>query len=358
MPRRAAIHDTLQVLVSMRVAPLACGALLALGVHAVVPEAHADAPPTRIQLQLDAPAECPSTVDLGREIARRTDRVTVAEAGEGASWQVQIRAERGLYVGRVRSGASRSAEAHETRSASCRDVASAIALTIALTLDPDAKTDLVDDATREARAPAPAATASPEPTPLPTTARPPDADREVASPARARRWLLGAGASVMGAGMPAPWAGPWLSLESRTEGGALDVAARARLRLGFEVGDGPGRTVRTTTYALGLDICIGRLSIAREAFALSPCVGIEPGLVRGEGRNITGPTSTSALWMAVSGRVRIDVPLGDVLGLSMEGAAVFPVVRPRFYVDPTNATAAAASFAGAEGTIGVRMRFP
>ncbi|MBS2015393.1 MAG: hypothetical protein JST00_21070 [Deltaproteobacteria bacterium] len=341
----------------MRVVPLACGALLALGAHAVVPVAHAEPPPTRIQLQLDAPAECPSAGDLGREIVRRTDRVTVAEAGEGAAWQVQIRAERGLYVGRVRSGASRSAEAQETRSPRCRDVASAIALTIALTLDPDAKTDLVDDATpRDAPAPAPAA--APEPSPQPLAPRSADADRDIASPARARRWLLGAGASVMGAGMPAPWAGPWLSLESRSEGTALDVAARARVRLGFEVGDGVDRTVRTTSVALGLDLCVGRLAFARESFALSPCVGVEPGIVRGEGRNITGPTSTSALWMAVSGRVRIDVPLGDVFGLSVEGAAIFPVVRPRFYVDPTNATAAAASVAGAEGAIGVRMRFP
>lgn len=331
---------------------------LAFAALALVPRAALAEEHPRFRLVYEARAEaCPNAQSFLGQIRERTSRPRLAEDGEPASLvTVGLRA---MGDGRVEgsvtirdaegnAGPGRAppeASAQEERSvdgASCVEVAKALALVVALVLDPDAKRGEV----------------------LPPTLPPPPQRPEPPSTpvarARGHRPVFGAvlGAGIIGGigpaaaplgrvglevglevepdaveGAPGSASSPsrasssargpvvtWLPLARLTLEGALTSSA-------LDAG-----THRYSWWTFALQTCPLQTHVGR--FVGSPCLGFQGGLHRGATEGIPTSGSRSELWLAPEGLARIAYALSPELAVELEGAAVVPLRPTRFFLAP------------------------
>jgi hypothetical protein len=271
---------------------------------------------------------CPRPGEIEAWVLSRTAKARVAEPGE-AAWvfHVEFQDEGRVVTGRM--ALDRDGQRSGTRSVSgraCSDVATALALTIALSIDPRAQ--LVPET-----APAPALGAQPEAAAPPATS-PALAPAATAvapaaeAPARSRVRLggaLGVAQVVSGAVMPAasvagefalPWSGlfsPSVRLSINLASNALDASRDA-----------------TFLWLSGqVDLCPFRLALA-SALELRPCAVAQGGLLRGRGRTAAEPVEASRAWWSAGASGQIAVSVSPSVGIELSGAAVVPFLERDF----------------------------
>jgi len=291
-------------------------ALLARGAQA------SEAP---VAFEYRAPTECPSEQELVRQVQARTRRARLALPGEAATrFAIQIAGDstamRGTLVVHPRSGGAESVR--EVSASDCAEVVSALALVVALVIDPNASTDPLP----------PEQPAQQRPQPLPEAPSP----HALETPSL--RWGLEASVGLTGgiAPDPAPLVGVAASV-SREQGEvwAPLLSFGVTAAQSFEV-DAAGGTALFGRLAARVSFCPIRVP-AVGRIALRPCAFVEAGALRGEGFDTPDAASATVFWLAGGAALRFEVSVGELVVLGAEGGATLPAFHDRFFFDPGRA---------------------
>ena len=161
-----------------RVGLLSLGLLLAAAVPA---PSHVE----EISLDYSTAGDCPSMREFEEQVYARTQRVRFVNGHRSKRYfRVHLGTDSGVAVGRVTSGhGSEVGNAREVTSDSCSDVAAAIALVVALAVDPHASVGAIpESATSPAQPAAPAVDAQPAALPVEVQSAAPAVDAQRAAP--------------------------------------------------------------------------------------------------------------------------------------------------------------------------------
>lgn len=282
-------------------------------------------------LEVQSAPGCPAPTEVEAEIRWRAP---AARIGPDAPRRLRIelaRAPRGFVATMTFEDHGAAASPRQVRAPSCADVASAVALIAALTLDPDATT-------------APRALAPPPlpvgPTlelpsltpPPPPAARPGPAAVVAAASSRPRRRGLEVG--VAGEARLAVGATPaWLLL------GGIAVGVRPRDRrwsgsLGVAAGSVAASTdgVRTE-HALMLGRAAGCAGVARMV-EVRGCALADLGWHRVAASDVPRATTAHRLWLAVGARAELRYPARGGWYALLGAELVAPLTRDRFVITP------------------------
>jgi hypothetical protein len=274
---------------------------------------------------------------------------------------------------------------------SCRSLADATALIVALTIDP----------TRAARvAPSASAVAEPNVAPLPLgTATPPDGSHTApanaghaapadanhaarADPSHARSAAEASAARRAGRSGDGFWAvalaatgdvgrlaGP--SLGGRLAGAWIEEPWRLEA-YGFAWGL-PTRSTPASSSAYGADVemfggaAAACVSLLRGWIEVAPCLGAELGDVHGQGFGVQKPQSQDRAWVAAAASVRASRRIAGPVFMSVELGAVVPFASDGFNLDiasvsdpfdPTGKTVYSPSAVQGRAALGVEVRIP
>ena len=307
-----------------------------------------------VEVRVFGPAGCPDSGAFLALVRSRTARVRAPHDGETATVFRVVFQERpgGKSVGwLVVEDAVSASRAREVSGDSCAEVAGALSLVAALSIDPNARVDL----------PAPPTpSAAPTPTPTPTTTATPNtatsADRGTTKRAE-RAWRVSAGVGG--------------ELSGR---GALTGAVRLRGEIGDErprlLAPAFGLFVMTTSVAkpangvvddsfrwsvAGLDLCPLRFALGAAA-TLRPCAEGTAGWVSASaGPGTVDPQPRSRPWGTVGALARLDLAVWEPLHLVPYVGVSFPLVRETFQVSPVAVYQAPLAYGG--GGVDVAVRF-
>jgi hypothetical protein len=271
--------------------------------------AFADAP--SVHVAYAAPAGCSSREHFVRELSLRSPRVRVVETPEPAATIVVELADRGAGVrGEIRFT---EVDGTETRraiaGATCEEVVPALALIAAVLVDPQAVSR-----------PPSTATASPAPAPKPSW--------------RVRPSVSG-GATLTSVVGPGLGFGPWFEL-----GLAAERGGRRGPSLGIAVAHFENPTHSTAIGAADFSTTLGRLSVCPVRWPVtgpvfgSACGAFEAGAVHAAGSQTVNRHSYSEPWFALAPVLGLEYRPLPFLGLRLDGLAVFPLVRDRYYFGP------------------------
>lgn len=279
--------------------------------------------PFRLAYQTHAEG-CPDAPAFLTAIRARTERVRIASTGEPASTiAVSITQDHAAVNGRVTIREPDGAEqTREIASTSCPDVSRALALIVALWLDPDATSE------PRAEPPAPSLPRRRSP-PVAPPAAPPEAPAPV---------TIGVGASLGISGGVGPSVAPRGSVF-----GDLELAyggpawARASVRLSVDVAGthaevGPG----SQDYLLvagALRLCPLHLPLG-ERLHLAPCGGIQAGVHHGTSQDVPNERSRSNPWVAPSATGVLAWEPSRRISLQIDAGLGVPLVRTRFFLAP------------------------
>jgi hypothetical protein len=278
---------------------------------------------TPLSIEYEAPASCPSEVELYDAIRARTDHVRRA-ASDDSAVEVNVRVTRGErgFTGEVRETVNHNeSSARSVEGATCKEVVEALSLTIALSVDPNAH------APRETAVakPAPAAAVCP-PAPEPRTivvARAPELHVELGLEAIATEALsseLDSGGALSASFVRDSGESHYSSLE-------LSLLF-AKSGLGSNPSDH-----RSDFAALALDACPLGFRFGGVEFA--PCALAIGGVLGATGRGVAEPTTVSRGWWSAGLDFKLSLSLGR--GFMFESAlgASAALEKRRFYeTDP------------------------
>lgn len=197
---------------------------------------------------------------------------------------------------------------------SCAEVVDALALVMALSIDPRATF---------ARATAP------EPQPVPAATSPETPPAVERSPAA--RWHLGATAQAMLATGFAP--GALIALAP-----SLTASRRYGPRLTLHLAHGPSRSFQATSGAARFGFTSGLLDLCpagwrwSKTLTLFPCLAAELGGIRAVGVETAETHRVWARWQAGGAAGLLSWTPRDRLTVELRGAAVSPLARDRFVI--------------------------
>lgn len=295
--------------------------------------AFAKVSPEPLLVEWKAHAACPDVNVFWSALVSRSDAVRRAKTGEpGRKVSVEITTNAKGSVGKI---AVEGSEPRTIAAATCSEAVDAMAIVVALLLDPSASAS--------ARAATPDAGTSPAGATEGTSATPPPREEPPRSPPAAappaptsssaappRTWVvsIGGGADVFAAGDAGAVLTTPISIEL-----AREVAIRLNLARGRSgtVQNERGPSARFVWSTARVDVCTGR---SRRIVAFSPCLAVEAGSLAGEPVVTDRPQSDQRLWMATHLLGRGSLALGSTFSLELEAGAAVALTRPEFYVDP------------------------
>ncbi len=260
--------------------------------------ARAESPPIPFRVEAELPDGCPPAARFSAEVTSRTPRVRLAAPGEVARvYQLHVAPPPPLFLGRLEIP---GADAREVTASSCAEVVSALALTLALALDPAASTAPI--------APPPEA---------PTPSRP---------DARPSRLVAIGGEVALGLFADPLWGA---SIAGETRVGRAALRLRARYLQGLQSPE--VARARVHLGAVGGEGC-APLPLAG-ALAVSPCLGFEAGGLLARGAGFDHPRTASLFWAAAAALARLAWAPPQGLGVEVEAGLLLPLVRPRLLAE-------------------------
>jgi hypothetical protein len=221
----------------------------------------------------------------------------------------------------------------EIEATDCNEAVDALALIVALAVNPRASAS-------DAPPAAPVETEPIQPTPAPTASTPVAPTRVPAPPSSlsvlpndAPRWTFRGGVAAWGVGAIAPE--PLFGARASAE--FLHLAARViapsfRASLGYATHAGfivEGGTAHFGYAATNFEICPLRLPPAGP-LVLRPCVVADVGLVFARGSDALQPRERTLPWADIGMGGRLEWMLGQTIGLELDAGCMFPVWRDRF----------------------------
>jgi len=351
--------------------------------HGAATNARAGEPEgTRFHLAYEAPASCPDRAAFIGAIRLRTRRPQLAAEGEAATaFSVTVEPSRERMLGRLEVhepeaglGAPAPTETRTVSSGTCAEVTKALALVVALILDPDAETGVEPqggppaederDALEDPAIPAapledPAIPAAP----LPPPPRPAAREQRPPRPAVGRPVELSAGAELAVTGAVGPGITPKgdafidITFTSRAGGRGLVFAPSVRLGGGFAA-TASDLVVGSHRYwwAGGTArFCPMRL-VLPSGLRLLPCGAMQVGAHHGSTQGVPNGTTSTDLWLAPGGVASLEWAFGSSLAVELQGGAIVPLLRTRFFLAPDTTIFSVPAIA-ATGGIAARLRF-
>ena len=280
---------------------------------------------------------CPSERAFVDDVASRIH----AGAAEGKSFSVVLERRGARVGGRVEAtdrGGRRVRRVLEGES--CGEVASALALVVALAIDPRASLTPapppVASPDPPLPPPPPPVAASPDPPPVPSAApppaplAPPTIDGE-APDGRPVRWAAGAGALFVSPVAPSGAFGATVFVEASR---GLDGPA-ARLGMLYaprDLGLPGGGAARFRYWAARLDACPVRFAPA-SSLVLAPCGGVDVGALVATGVDLAETRSETRFFGAALGLARAEWTVIAPFSIEGSGGLFVPFVRDQFVVD-------------------------
>lgn len=270
------------------------------------------------------PPDCPSEAEFEAEVAKLTSKARFTKQHRARRVRIELAASGRDIVGRLISGDGKNQSSREVRGKDCREVGSALAIAVALTIDPEALG--LGDSEPPAKPPTtsePAKPAQPKPPSAPPPAPPPPPP-ETSPPAPTKvSWGLGAGLELEDA-----W-GPRMSPGVHVFG-VLGVGERVRAALG--VTRFITREVDDVSFGAWLaegsvTINIALLGVLRPFAG----VGFELGAVDAAGTGLPAEVQAQRPWQAVSAGLglRIETPR---FFFQLGGNLLAPLSRQRYLV--------------------------
>jgi hypothetical protein len=280
------------------------------------------------RVSYSAPPGCPGAAAFEAELLARTPRARSAAPDEAAR----------LFVVDIQGGSRGSAvtgrmtverdgtvsDARVLRGKNCSEVASALALTAALTIDPEARLVLepvpVVESPPVHQEPPPPAPATPAPPPPLRTA--PRAEVRLGAGVGLAQIVTPGVMPVANVVAEVAWSGP----------GRLHPAIRLSL-------DGASNTLESnreatfTWIAAQLDLCPLWLPLG-SVVEFRPCGAFQAGTLSGTGRAVAQPVSQSGAWGSVGAAAHLAARLSSRIGVDLSGGALAPLF-PRHFVFET-----------------------
>ena len=281
--------------------------------------------PVRLSI---ATSECTNEDAFWEALLQRTTRIRKAVPGEPAPRvEIEIARKGARIVGRVRIVTDSAAEGETpaTRTVageSCDEIVATMSLMTALVLDADATSVSPPTA---------------QPVPAPHEDEP--APVAPASPPEQIRWrgAVGAHGVVSTLGGTAFGGGIFVETErASNEHRAIAWLPSWRLTGTFaalDIATGPARAT-ATWLLLRFDACPWRLALA-EPWSLRPCASLEGGSLDVSVNSVENAHGIARPWLAPGLRVRLAWSPLDALLLGIDAAALFPLFRDEFKVDPS-----------------------
>jgi hypothetical protein len=331
-------------------------ALLGLGRVAV-------AEPESVRIDYAAPADCPDAKTFVRSLRERTTRFREAAPDEQARrFLVRVGAVGASFSGRleIRSPDGRTA-VRNVDAAICDEVASALALIAALTIDPNALTGSSKGTgmSQAESLPGPAADSHRQGEPPRAEAvamSPPSGAPEASQP---WRWSAGLQGHMTFHGAPAMGYGSDIFVEAEAPvASRLGPAGRMGIFLNQTDVELPtGLAARFQWVLMEVEGCPVRLGGTR--LAIDPCLAFHVGVIRGEGRRISQPKQTVSLWSDAGPVLRLRLAVTARLLVEAQGGITLPLHRPTFDILEMGSSTTAYSVPrlGGSAGIGVAYRF-
>jgi hypothetical protein len=322
-------------------------AFAAIGVLSFGATAQAGAPlPEPIHLVYRAPADCVDEATFVEAVHARTALVRFTASEQGRTFDVEIRAEGPLFKGQLRTvDADEHPSQRGFQTGSCGELTSALALLIALAVDPHASAD---------------AAPPPPPRVYPPLAPDRPAAGDVSSPAPERHVAAEAGASVflLGGVTPVPLVGAGVLA------GLADVRSSAwspALRLGASFGSttvvGPSFDRAAFAWVAGrVEGCPSRWNAG--SFSLWPCAETDVGELRARGIQVMVGETRGVTWWSVGGLLRARwTPRPQLFAEVVLGAAA-SLTRPIFAFETPYRQVFQPDAAIAHGALALGATFP
>ncbi len=272
----------------------------------------------------EASAPCPTKDEFIAEVATRLPTWRHAEGADDQRFRVRLSADGGQAVGEIFLGAAE--QPRVVRGDSCVAVARALALILAVTLDPVAAL-----AAKKARA---ASSRQPRRPALPVAVAPMRPARSSRSGSSSPSWALGASGGVLFG--PAPTAMYGASLDAEVGSADRRFAARlaaSRLITG-RVDVGPGSAHFTLTRAR-LGLCYRSVA---DAATIAACLAFGAGSIEADAasnRNLERVDRSQRLWAAAGSDGLVTVRLVGPLSLQVSAELSVPLSRwTYFYENP------------------------
>lgn len=276
-----------------------------------------------VELVYEAPAECPGRSDLEAQLRARVPAEWTSGA-DGRRFAVRIvRDESGGFSGRLEvQAAGREPSVREIHADTCGAVSTAVAVFIAIALDPSTA-----EPPRIA-APAPdARDAASEASPRSETSRPPSSSRA--------SWVWSAGfqARYLGASAPA-WGGRVHAELARAPAkGAIGEALR--VSWGWSDFALSAERAGEAKFRLRTARVEGCARIPLASFVVAPCAALDVGSLAAASPELPHAGHATARWTAAGGTLRAAWSIGSWLSLEAEAGLLVPFERMTFVlVDP------------------------
>jgi hypothetical protein len=295
-----------------------CKASLALAVTMLARDAAAS-PTSRLVYVRGAGAEsCPDEPEMRRAVATRLGYDPFRPLAS-TTLTAEVRRENGVFRGRVKlvddAGVERGARDLESRAADCRDLTTAMALSMSIAIDPLSLMRPTPAAPPEVVDPPLSPVPVPVPVPVPDLAAPPGTDdgREAPPqppPGDPLRLSFALATHAAFGIAPAPSVGFRLSAEITTKRLSLGLEGRLDLPASTETAEG-GRS-RTSLSGATLVPCV-RVPLAWA------CGVMLVSRVDAEAVDVTSPRSEGFLFLGAGGRLVTAIPLAQDLSLRIGG---------------------------------------
>ncbi len=305
-------------------------------------------------LDYSAPEGCPLREQFESEVVTRTSLVRIVQStGTGRFFKVELVNNGTSTVGRVTSGRE-SGSAREVTASSCNEVASALALIVALAVDPKALTARVlpstarfasEDSEREKQP-----TANPEPAPVeePPPGPVPYAITPSTMPAREGFRLtqpavhavaLSIGVRLSGAFWTSSPTVPWASVGTtfvaenpKAVVRAASIIASFAFAKSALVPTSESASARFDSWLVAVGYCPWRFELT-QGVLLRPCGGLEGGWLTGTGiaaGRVNQAWSSTRGWAALSELAHLQIRLGGNWQSVLEAGVTEPLWRDTF----------------------------
>ncbi len=290
-----------------------------------------------LELSWTGPPSCAEKAPVEAEVERLLAR---APAG-GPTLHVDARVEpRGpdRYHLVLETSEGENRFRRELDAASCEELTKPAALVIALAIDPEATARVLAETVPESKdVPAPVdappqPVARPEVSPAPPPAVAPDQGVARPPPANPRVWSPYVRPAVVfdSSVLPAPSTGPGVGIGIASSAWRFELGAFYLPARFAEVGPSITKGGDISLTAGTLSSCFVPI---REPLELGPCLGMEAGVLHGEGVGVSAPAEDDVPWLAARAGGRVAFAFGRNFAASLRADALARVGRGEFVVE-------------------------
>jgi hypothetical protein len=314
--------------------------------------AESDADAVVLRLVYRAPPECPGRDEFIQRVSARTNRARFVEQGQALTLNVELESVGGRSTGRMRlEDLEHQSDVRSMTGATCAEVVSALALTTALSIDPDAKTS--EGAWPDAHEAPPSKPRDAAPREIPPAKA---SDVEAPQPQEVPvHWSVDASTTYAGVLAPERLWGAAMGLEAALT--ALPTRPSAHLAIVHARNDlfqDPGQAVLTWSAA-AFDLC--PVSMTLGSVLAAPCLSGYAALFHGRGRDLVHFETTSSFGWGAGIAARAQWPATGTWAVALDATGTATAVTQRFVIDRDKLVVASTPRVVFDASAGVACRF-